>query len=308
MTSFEGRASMVLVVVLPAMLGCDLARETVSDAILADADYGEPRTDLVPAVGSDATLDLATWNLEFFPAVSSTPRVVADLVTSLGLDVVVTEEIADVDGWAELVARLHGWTAVLSTHRYANGTYQKVGVLARTAEVTLGEATLLFERDGAAFPRPALSVPIVDVATGRTIEVIGIHLKAGVEADDAARRADAIEAIDAHVQAQIAAAGEPDVIIAGDYNEVVDDAAGQVVLAPLLDHPERYTVHSEALGLAGGVSFLPASVMLDQITSTVALADALGAATVVVPPLDEQYPGYEAEISDHLPVVLVAPR
>lgn len=297
-----------LILGVAAVAACDLGNEAQPDAVLSDADYREPRADLVPAVGGVDSLELATWNIENFPARASTPAIVADLITSLGLDVVVTQEIANENAWHELVARLPDHEAVLSTHRYSTGDYQKLGVIYRASEIAVGDLTLLFGNDGNAFPRPAISLPITELATGRTLELIGVHLKAGVDASDAARRTDAIVALDAHVQAQVATAGEADVVILGDYNEVVTDATGQAVLAPLLDHPERYTVHSAPLGQAGTVSFLPANIMLDQLTSTVALADRLAGATTVVPPLDAQYPGYEAEVSDHLPVVLIAPR
>jgi len=65
-----------------------------------------PNGTLVPPIGSKDTLELATWNIENFPDTTQTPKLVADLITSLDLDVVVTEEIASETAWQELLERL----------------------------------------------------------------------------------------------------------------------------------------------------------------------------------------------------------
>jgi hypothetical protein len=61
------------------------------------------------------------------------------------------------------------------------------------------------------------------------------------------------------------------------------------------------------LAASGTVTFLPASIMLDHVTATAALSAEFGDAEVVVPPLDEQYAGYQAGVSDHLPVIISYP-
>src|SRR5262245_46554192 len=99
-----------------------------------------PRTDLMPAVGSEETLEIACWNIENFPAVINTPSLVADVIASLAIDIVVTEEIASETAWAELAARLaETHDAVLSTHQYSPTEYQKIGVLYRRGLVTAGD-------------------------------------------------------------------------------------------------------------------------------------------------------------------------
>src|SRR4029079_16543071 len=92
--------------------------------------------DLVPALGGPATLDLAAWNIENFPKSTRTVADVADLITSLDLDLVVCDEIASVTAWNELVALLPEHEAVLSSHRYTATSYQKIGLLYRASEVT----------------------------------------------------------------------------------------------------------------------------------------------------------------------------
>src|SRR5690606_42157527 len=96
------------------------------DAASDAAWYEPPRTDLVAPVGSGATVDIATWNIENFPADESTPSLVADLVASLDLDLIAVQEITSVVAFNELVARLPDHGGLLSSHTYGDDTYQKV--------------------------------------------------------------------------------------------------------------------------------------------------------------------------------------
>jgi hypothetical protein len=303
-------------VLTAALAGC------TREAILPDArfdggggdddsfPYPPPRTDVVPAIGSAATLEVAAWNIENFPAGASTPSAVADLITSLDLDIVVVEEIADDAAWLELTKRLRDRDAVLSTHVYNATEYQKIGLIVRKGMVAVGPMTLLFSGETYPFPRPALSIAVAiddHVHPALAIQIIGVHLKAGVSAEDGARRKLAIERLDAHLRAQIDGGGEDEVIIAGDYNEVVTTAAGQANLAALLGAPDRYTLQTQAAATGGEISFIPTRKMIDHITTTAGLAAETAGARVVVPRLDSQYSGYLGSVSDHLPVVLVTP-
>jgi exonuclease III len=259
---------------------------------------------------SPDTLEIATWNIENFPADMSTPRYVADLITSLDLDVLVVEEIASETAWRELLERLREHDGILSTHTYSATSYQKIGVIYRASMVTPGAPKLLFPTDAYAFPRPPLSLPItVDdhVHPSLQLELIGVHLKAGIGDDDGLRRRRAVEALDAYLRAQIDGGGEDEVIVAGDYNEIVTTVTGQTNLAAFLGAPERYTMRTQRLAQLGEISFVPSSRMLDHITTTAGLAAELTAARVVVPHLNTTYSGYLTYISDHLPVVLVVP-
>lgn len=302
---------------LAALAGC---RDTAPDApdVTPDAAPGDgvdwpyppPRTDSAPRIGSPDTLEIATWNIENFPDEAGTPRYVADIITSLDLDVIVVEEIANTDAWRELIDRLREHDGVLSTHRYSLNEYQKIGVIYRTSMVTPGELALLFETDPYAFPRPPLVVPVAiddHVHPPLQLELLGVHLKAGVADEDGARRRAAVAAIDTHLRAQIDGGGEAEVILAGDYNEIVTTTAGQTNLAPILAAPDRYTLRTRPLADAGEYSYVPSSRLIDHITTTAALASRFASARVVIPSLQTTYSGYLTHVSDHLPVVLVVP-
>jgi endonuclease/exonuclease/phosphatase family metal-dependent hydrolase len=278
-----------------------------------DADHGgnypPPRSDLVPAIGSPGAVDIAAWNIENFPRSPDTPSVVADLVTSLGLDLVAVEEIASVDAFDELVARLPDHEAILSSHTYSEGSYQKVGFIYNADLMTVDGGALLFDDQGYDFPRPPLQVHVtVDDGSHPAVEFIAIvvHLKAGIGDEDRARRTAAVEALEAHIR-ELVGAGQSQVMLMGDFNERVDTDEGRAVFDPFLDAPSDYSIRTLGPAEAGEVTYLPfGGRFIDHIVTTAGLADEMTASDPVVPPLDQQLPTY-GDVSDHLPVATAMP-
>lgn len=272
-------------------------------------DYPPPRSDLVPSIGSPGAVDIAAWNIENFPRTADTPRVVADLITSLGLDLVAVEEIASVDAFDELVARLPDHEAILSSHTYGNGDYQKVGFLYDADLMTVEGGALLFENQGYDFPRPPLQVQVtVDDGSHPPVEFIAIvvHLKAGIGDEDRARRTAAVEALEAHVR-DLVGAGQGQVVIMGDFNERLDTVEGRAVFAPFLDAPADYAIRTLGPAEDGEVTYLPfGGRFIDHIITTAGLADEMTASDPVVPRLDQELVGYD-QVSDHLPVATAMP-
>ncbi|MBK9035714.1 MAG: hypothetical protein IPL61_31435 [Myxococcales bacterium] len=300
----------VILATLAALTACDLADggSGVDAAAAGDGGvdgYPAPHVGVVPAVGSATTLDLACWNIENFPASPATASIVADLIVSLDLDLVVVEEIASDAAWNELLARLPDHDGVLSTHRYTPTSYQKIGLIYRTGLVTVGPPELLFVTDSYAFPRPPFRVPVTVGAL--TLDVIGVHLKAGGAPEDADRRAAAARALDSYLRGQLAGAGDDQVIVLGDYNETLTSITGAEVLAPLMA-TDVYRVRTAAIASAGGASFIPSGAVIDHIVTTAGLDPEIGGAAAIIPRLDQQYPRYESVVSDHLPVVLSIPQ
>lgn len=299
----------VAAVILATLGACDLIDRgaapdaAVVDAVPSDA-YPPPLSDVVPPLGSATTLDIACWNIENFPDDVTTPSLVADVITSLDLDVIVVEEIASVAAWQELLDRLPAHDGVLSTHVYTSTSYQKLGLIYRTDTVQVGTPELMFPTDSYAFPRPLFRVPIT---VGRlTFDAIGVHFKAGGAVDDAERRAAAARALDQHLRASFDDSAEDQVIILGDYNENLAIASGADNLAPILA-PDLYRLRTQAEIDAGGVSFVPSGRIIDHIVTTAGFDAEVGSAAAVIPRLDRAIPRYVDLISDHLPVVLSIP-
>ena len=291
----------------------------VFDASVPDAPgtgFPAPRTDVVPPLGSAATFDVAAWNIRNLGTTNlgqqlTDVAMVADLIASLDLDLIAVEEIASIDAWNELVARLPDHEAVLSSHQYNATEYQKIGFLYRSRVLRVDDVDLLFTGDFD-FPRPPLAVRFTyddGVRAPLTFDAIGVHLKAGRETADYDRRRAAITKLDTHLRAQVDGGGENEVVVLGDYNDVLDTAAGRQTFASLLAAPDRYSIRTQAASDAGLVSFIPSGVILDHVTTTSGLADEAGSAVVRIPRLDRDpdVTTYRGNVSDHLPVVISLP-
>lgn len=298
-----------LLALLVTIPGCREPNGPVAtpDAAPADAavEPTEARDDLVPAIGTPEALDVATWNIENFPQNSSTPLVAAGIILSLDLDLVGVQEIADVDAFAELMAYLPTYDAILSTDTYSDGSYQKVGFIYRTGLLEPGSIDLLFTGDSYEFPRPPLEVNFTlnDPDDGDAIAdftAIVLHLKAGTGANDRARRRDAMQELGAYIE-NLTGAGEDRVLLLGDFNEdfATTDALG--VWAPVLDNPDLYDLHTAELD-ENSFSFIPWPRLIDHVVTTDGLTGGVNSRTEI-PTLEQEINGYTSSISDHRPVV-----
>lgn len=269
--------------------------------------YPAPRTDVVPSVGMDQTLEVATWNIENFPKMSSTPAVLANLIASLDLDMVALQEVQDIAAFQELVERLRGYEGVLSSHTYGDGSYQKVGYVYRSSLISMSAAFLLFSQNGYEFPRPPFKVDVRvdDGNRSFTFTSIALHLKAGGGFVDRQRRQEAVVILEDHLRTTVGGAGNGSLMVLGDFNDTL--AAGASVFAPISGATDRYTIRTEANSTSGDISFVPSSVLLDHIVTTSALDAELPGSSAIIPRLDMQMAGYVSQVSDHLPVIVRVP-
>jgi endonuclease/exonuclease/phosphatase family metal-dependent hydrolase len=308
--------------VLPWGLACLLflhvsACRTSDDSLIdgggsADGDQGfpypAPRTDVVPSVGTDETLELATWNIENYPKNESTPSTLANLIASLDLDMVALQEVQDIDAFNELVDRLRGYEGMLSSHTYGDGTYQKVGFVYRSDLISLSGAFLLFSQQGYEFPRPAFKVDVTVDKGGSTLNftAIALHLKAGGGFSDRQRREEAVVLLENHLSTTVGGAGNGSLVVLGDFNDTLT-GAGATVFSPLSTAEQLYTIRTQSNDTSGDISFVPSSVLLDHIVTTAAFDAEFAGSSAIIPRLDMQMTGYVGQVSDHLPVIVRAP-
>lgn len=277
----------------------------------ADTGFPAPLTTVTTAIGSDATLDIGAWNIRNFPRTSGTVRTVADIMTSLNLDLMAVEEMEDEAAFRELVKRLPNHEGVLSTHTYSTGDYQKLGFIYRCGTISpVGPPQLPFASDGFNFPRPPLQQRFryTNGATSFEFIAIAVHFKASEgnnDAESSARRSSAFQQLANYTDSLVRAQGPDEVVIMGDFNERLDEPAGEVNWTPFLDD-SRYVVRSLPLSQRGEASFLSSTnAMLDHIVTTRAFDDEVGAGTAAIPRLEQEILNYRDAVSDHRPITLV---
>jgi endonuclease/exonuclease/phosphatase family metal-dependent hydrolase len=270
---------------------------------LATNDAAVANPDVVPPVGTEATLDVACWNIENFPKAQNSVKAFADLVASLELDLVAVEEVNDPLAFQAVLDRLPGWSGVLgSGNNNAGGEIpaQQLGFLWKTAKVSVTDAHAIFTNDSSPFPRPAFQATVT--SEGQSFTMIAVHLKAGVESADQARRAAAHLKLADYIDDLTGGT-----LLCGDMNQEIygtPDAGAGSVYDPYLADATTFRLLSGPLDASGVITFLDFDNMLDHMIGTAGLDGLRDGEMPFIPPLHEQYSPYHSVLTDHLPIVL----
>jgi endonuclease/exonuclease/phosphatase family metal-dependent hydrolase len=295
---FRTRNAAVIFVCLA--LGCGDDAGALDGA--ADGAREDAASDASPDTGRppipEGAFTVGTWNIEQLPKTEYTIGHVADVVREEEIDLLGVQEIVDPEDFATL-ADTAGYEDVITF----GSTTLRVGFMYRPERVEVSEIERLFLDDWYAFPRAVLKARIVDLETGFDFIFLVLHLKALIDEESRMRRALAVEALDEWLTAALAAGGEQDYVVVGDYNDELTDGPEQNVFRPLLDAPERYRFLTLPIAEEGGYSFIPFDAMIDHVLVTTDALDEYGSGSTEVLPLELRIMYYEARVSDHRPVI-----
>ncbi|GAB3532786.1 hypothetical protein GCM10027443_17100 [Pontibacter brevis] len=285
------------------------------------------------------TLDVMTWNMEFFGSTIPTfgPADVqlqlqnaARLIDSVHADVIAVQEISDENLLQQLVDMLPGYAKVCSDRfSYSfNGpdpTFpeQRLCFIYNTEVITLVDERVIFEelydaaRSGASTPLDAYpSSPSSFWSSGRLpymitvdatiegvterVQLINIHAKSGAASSDLIRRSFDTQAFKDTLDQYYPNAN---IILLGDYNDDVDESigGGPSTYSNFVE-AEDFRVVTAALSEAGLRSFITRDNVIDHITISNELYDdyLAGSAALVIP--FNWIENYANTTSDHLPV------
>jgi len=259
--------------------------------------------------GQENTFELVTWNLEYFPQTVNTVEEVAKIVEALNIDLFAIQEINDTTAFRDLVNRLPDYDGRYSGDIYSWG-YLKTGLLYKRSLITVSQVRQIFQDDWYAFTRPPLVADITAQRNGERFDfvLIDLHLKAGSNGDDQARRLEAVEKLKVYLDDQIASGEEKDYIAAGDWNDELDDPTGSNVFLAFLQDPADYQFLTASLiGNQQAVSYPRYGSLIDHILISQDAFDEYQAGWTETLRLDEEVEGYDIKISDHRPVMAVFP-
>lgn len=275
----------------------------------------------VPAVGQPGTLDVATWNVEFFgasggPSNDDLQRAnVAAVIRQAEIDLWGLQEITDEDDFALLLGELgDGFDGVLAT----NSLDQRIAFVYRTDVVQVRSVKHVLESFAYEFAyRPPLQLE-ADVTLGgrtETITFIVLHMKAntGNTQEQRAsydRRAAAAQRLKNHIDFSTLD-GEP-VVVLGDFNDeliqsiyanraspfddLVQDADDYRFVTMPLDEDEVATFcGNSSLCLSG--STIDHLLVTDELFGRYVPGSAARYEALLT-----AIPGYVSTTSDHLPV------
>lgn len=276
--------------------------------------------DLV-SVGTDSTLDLATWNLKFFPlrlpgdyrcphpTDLTREQLAANVILTLQLDIVAVQEISDPDGFADMIALCPGYAGMVSPEdRGCN--YQRPGIIYREDQVTVNSTRLLFTNNEYAFPRSPFEADLTIRSNGRTydLNLIVVHLKASSDASSFARRQAASAALKDYLDEQALADSTLNYMIAGDWNDQIEDRPVFNAFENFIEDPVDFQfLDMPMAGLSGYSSYVsPYGSLIDHLLINRAACPDFSGSQVAVFKLDQLIGNYD-ELSDHRPVMVQAP-
>jgi len=272
-----------------------------------------PPTFQLSPQGQENTLEIATWNLENFPLNgSSSVQWISAIIQQLDIDLYAVQEIADVPAFQQMVDGLPEYEGLYSDDVYDSGEYQKTGIIYKRDMVTVLSREMLFTNDTYAFPRPPLLLHI-DVEKGGTnfdFYLIVIHLKAYGDTESTDRRRAAALALKNYMDEKIANAAEEekDYIVAGDWNDEIDDNAVENSFQVFIDVPQDYSFLTMPLaGDTQNASYPSWGSLIDHILISSDCYVEYANGTTRTLRLDDQVSSYSSYVSDHRPVMAIFP-
>lgn len=306
MTMRRSLLFILLMVATAGLVGCGGSQKSVTPT------PENPYSSL--AVGTDATLEIMTWNIEnFAKAGNTTVEHVGEIVAGLDADVVALQEIVASSSFDRLAANLEGWDGYRAGDSSGG---QNLAYLYRTDGPL--EVTGIYEILGSesrAFPRRPLVLE--GTLDGAGYVVINNHLKCCGDGDiepqddwdEETRRQEACQLLHQYVADNYQGKR---VIIVGDWNDELSDPAPDNVFQVFLDDPDSWRFVDLGIALNPDVlwSYPGWPSHLDHILingDTFGDYDAPEAAVQVVPVqnvFEGGFSAYDSQVSDHLPVVV----
>jgi len=298
----------IFIFILTSILVLVSCIEKITDPDNSDNDSTE--TKLVQKVGSDASFEIMTWNIENFPlSGATTVNNVKTIIRNLDVDFIAVQEIGSISSFNTLLDSLAGWNGALSSDSYGTW-YQKTGFIYKSEFISISNVKNIFDGpdDWYAFPRPPLTgyVEIKDAGgTKFNFHIIVLHLKASGGDDNEARREAACEDLKVYIDAEIAAGADPDFMVLGDWNDEITDSADRNVFNSFLDNPAQYSFLTS--GMSGKYSYISTTYrsLIDHILISENIKQAYGNGNTDVLYLDSEFRKYPSEVSDHRPVVAI---
>lgn len=259
----------------------------------------------IPYPGTDATLDIVTFNVETMPLDLKTGKdnytrviMIASLLNSINADVYGLQEVATESGFNQLLDLMPGYTGKF--YPIYNSDWN-LAYIFRKKDITVDEtATKLLFPNSEYFLRPPFEVKIHHKETNLDVYIIDNHFKAsGGDANETNRRT-----ASAMLKDYLDTSHPTDaVVMLGDYNdEIASTSYSTNPYLNFVNDPDNYEFAD--MGIAKGSqlwwSYPSYPSHIDHILITNELFSNLD--TTIVYKASPCYPDYGTVISDHRPV------
>mgnify|MGYP000881989491 CR=1 FL=1 len=298
--SLQSLAMAPLVLAAMAVASMDSAAQTLDDLSFGTAD----------------TLDVVTWNIEWFPKNGqSSVNAVKDIIEALDADLIALQEITDTAILQQLVDGLPGYDAFYQSSWFAGLAY-----VYNSSTIQVQSTYEIYTTEPYWSPFPRSPVVMELKFKGEDVVVINNHFKCCGDGfldlsdpgDEEYRRLRASNLLKSYIDSN-----HPNtrVMVVGDLNDILTDQASNNVFQSFLDAPSDYAFADSAIaaGSSSDWSYPGWPSHLDHILITNELFAEFGSTSgsVETIPIEDYLPGgwsqYDANVSDHRPVGIRLP-
>tara|TARA_B110000444_G_scaffold259200_1_gene302195 strand:+ start:251 stop:1309 length:1059 start_codon:yes stop_codon:yes gene_type:complete len=260
--------------------------------------------------GTEETLDVITWNIEWFPKNGvTTTGYVKEIIEGLAADIYAIQEIDDTTAFKTMVSLMEDYEYVLM-----DGWFGGLVYVYNSQNIEMLEAYKIYTESQYWSPLPRSPLVMKFKFMGEEVYIINNHYKCcgddyvnwNDDGDEEMRRIIASTLIEEYMSEVLE--GER-VILLGDLNDLIDEVASTNVFGVFLEEPLKYRFADLDLATGGvsGWSYPSWPSHLDHILVTDEMFEELEGENTVVEAIDiASHMGgwyqYEANISDHKPV------
>ncbi len=259
--------------------------------------------------GGPNSLDIATWNIEWFPKNDQiTIEYLIDIISQLDLDILAIQEIDDTTMFDQMLDSLTMYTGYYQSSWFAGLAY-----IYKTSEVEVNDVFEIYTTSAFwnAFPRSPM---VMDFSfNGYNLFIINNHFKCCGDGiidfndsyDEENRRFQASNLIKEYIDNYLY---EDKVIVLGDLNDDIAESLPNNVFQDILEDTSNY--YFADIGIAQGISsnwsFPNWPSHLDHILITNELFNLVSNGSIQTIKIDEYlddgWSEYDQNISDHRPV------
>lgn len=302
--------------------GCRSDSTTTPTTTPTDTNEPEPNKEF-DAVGTAATLDFATWNLEWFGDTGRGPNDealqldnVSFVISGLDMDIWSVQEVTSSSHFSDLLDSLEGYDGFLandpivqSDSAYYDGfddKEQKIGLIYKPGLITVNSArVILTDYDYEFAGRPPVEIHLTATVDGQSQDIIAIliHAKCCTKNQDYDRKSASAGALKTYLDSTWPNAH---VMVFGDFNDDIDTSIStgrESVYKAFVDDSTSYTFPTWQLSDSGISSTVEYTDVIDHHLNSNELYELYVEGSVMSFQPEDYIDGYGNTTSTHYPIL-----
>ena len=264
----------------------------------------------IPSLGTDSTLEIMSWNCEFFPAAGdSTIRAMSEAITDLDVDIIAFQEIKKAAWFEKLMQTLPEYNYIISKN---SSFFDQAYIFKKDIFSFIRDREPFSDNDYNFAGRPPLRLDLMLEYENLNIpmSLINLHMKccdSGLK-----RRKKASQMLYEYLSNEISSTGYSNFIVLGDWNDDLKDEPDEHCFNPFLKDDRYYFLTDRIDDDLAFASYPkePYLSFLDHIMSTsnfIKDNSDVHVETVMIENYIGGYEVYELLMSDHRPVMFSIP-